>query len=40
MELSLILLSWTADFRFSHWLVTSTMLTLATLIARRSRSTV
>jgi hypothetical protein len=40
MELSLLLLSWTADFRFSHWLVTSTMLTLATLIARRARSTV
>jgi hypothetical protein len=37
MELSLIPLGWTADFRFSHWLVICTVLTLAILIARRAR---
>ena len=39
MELTLVPLGWTADFRFSHWLVISTLLVLAMLVARRARST-
>jgi hypothetical protein len=35
MELTLFLLSWTPDFRFSHWLVTCTCVATIMLIARR-----
>jgi hypothetical protein len=38
MELTLIPLGWTADFRFSHWLVTCTVLAIVMLIARRARA--
>ena len=37
MELTLIPLGWTADFRFSHWLVVCTLLAIVMLIARRAR---
>ena len=40
MELTMIPLGWTADFRFSHWLVTCTCLSVVMLIARRARPTV
>jgi hypothetical protein len=39
IELSMFLLGWTPDFRYSHWLVTCTVLSMALLIARRARST-
>jgi hypothetical protein len=38
MESTLLVLGWTPDFRFSHWLVTCTCLALAMLVARRSRA--
>jgi hypothetical protein len=36
MELTLIPLGWTADFRFSHWMVVCTLLAIVMLIARRA----
>ncbi|HTL36009.1 MAG TPA: hypothetical protein VL326_22920, partial [Kofleriaceae bacterium] len=39
MELTMIPLGWTADFRFSHWMVTCTVLAIVMLIARRARPT-
>jgi hypothetical protein len=37
MEASLLVLAWTPDFRFSHWLVTCTCLATLMLIARRAK---
>jgi len=39
MELSLLLLGGTPDYRYSHWLVTCTCIAVVMLIARRIRST-
>jgi hypothetical protein len=36
MELTLIPLGWTPDFRFSHWLVVCTCLSIVMLISRRA----